>query len=238
MTSSLGHLPASNRWAFDRGVTRVFSDMLQRSIPQYPEMRRIVTETGMQFCQDGTDIVDLGCSRGEGLAPFVEARGDRNRYHGLEISEPMLEAASELFAQEIAQGLMQVQRCDLRTEYPEAQASLTLGVLTLMFVPIEYRQHLLQRVYEHTVPGGAFILVEKLLGETASTQNLITSRYLRMKADNGYTQEEITRKRLSLEHVQVCLPASMNEAMLRASGFRSIEQIWRWYNFGMWVCIK
>src|SRR5436309_11553385 len=77
--TSTGHRPGP-RWEFDEDVTRVFDDMLRRSIPQYEAMRSVVFEVGRRFVQPGTAVVDLGCSRGEALAPFVAEFGDQARY--------------------------------------------------------------------------------------------------------------------------------------------------------------
>ena len=136
--SSLGHMP-DGTWAFDDDVTRVFDDMLERSIPQYDVMRRSVLDVGQQFVQPGTAIVDLGCSRGGAMAPFVEVFGDANRYLGVETSEPMRAAATARFADAIRRGLMEIRDLDLRLDYPTVPASLTLAVLVLQFVPLEYR---------------------------------------------------------------------------------------------------
>src|SRR5687767_1719393 len=102
--SSLGHLP-NGQWQFDTEVTQVFDDMLQRSIPQYDVMRRSVFDVGRRFITPGTAVVDLGCSRGGAIAPFVEEFGAANRYIGIEVSAPMRASAEAAFATEIASGL-------------------------------------------------------------------------------------------------------------------------------------
>ena len=48
----------------------------------------------------------------------------------------MLEAARLRFATPIEQGIVDIQRLDLRAEYPPEMASLTLAVLTIQFIPI------------------------------------------------------------------------------------------------------
>src|SRR5690606_23048616 len=132
--SSLGHMP-EGPWAFDSAVTSVFSDMLRRSIPEYDAMRNAVLSIGCQFVQASTEIVDLGCSRGDALAPFVARFGNRNRYLGIEVSQPMLTAARERFADEIKRGVVLIRDLDLRSEYPSVEASLTLCILSLQFIP-------------------------------------------------------------------------------------------------------
>lgn len=235
--SSLGHMP-EGRWAFDNGVTQVFDDMLRRSIPQYDVMRQSVFDVGCRFVKKDTDIVDLGCARGEALAPFVDRFGAQNRYLGVEVSEPMLAATRQRFSGLIGTGLMRVQNCDLRYTYPAAKASLTLSIFTVQFVPIEYRPRLLADVFASTAPGGAVILAEKIIGSTGANDRLFVDLYYDMKRQNGYSQEEIDRKRFSLEGVLVPVTAKWNEDLLREAGFTRVENFWRWMNFGAWLGVK
>jgi tRNA (cmo5U34)-methyltransferase len=226
------------RWQFDENVTDVFENMLARSIPEYDTMRALVFDLGATLVQPNTTIIDIGCSKGDGLAPFVRHFGTANRYIGVELSEAMLEAARHRFAARIDDGIVDIRRLDLRTEYPAETASLTLAVLTIQFTPMEYRQRIMRRIAEQTLPGGGIILVEKVLGSSAQFEELLTRRYFALKAINGYTAEQIERKRLALEGVLVPVAARWNEDLLREGGFNQIECFWRWCNFAGWIAIK
>lgn len=234
MGSSLGHVPGTKRWEFDEKVTECFEDMLRRSIPQYDVMRDAVTEIGMWF-QSKRRIVDLGCSRGGALAPFVE-RG--RSCLGVEMSKPMLAASRFRFEEEIESGTVEIQEMDLRHDYPDEMASVTLAVLLLQFVPIEYRQEIVRNAYLHTESGGAMIVVEKILGDTHELNQVMIASYLSQKANSGYSQEEIARKRLSLEGVLVPVTAEMNANLLKGAGFSQVDCFWRWMNFAAWVAVK
>jgi tRNA (cmo5U34)-methyltransferase len=225
-------------WKFDEAVTDAFEDMLQRSIPQHDLMRELCFKVGCRFVRPKTAIVDLGCSRGGALAAFVEKFGALNRYVGVEVSEPMLAAARERFRGFIDCGVAEVRNLDLRTGYPPAQASLTLCILTLQFTPIEHRQRIVRDAFRSTVPGGALVLVEKVIGSTAETDALLNELYWGVKAENGYTRDQIERKRLSLEGVLVPVTARWNEELLASAGFRAVECFWRTLNFSGWVAIK
>jgi tRNA (cmo5U34)-methyltransferase len=229
---------APDRWAFDDEVTRVFDDMLRRSIPQLDVVRALVTDTAATFARPLSAIVDLGCSRGESLAPLVARFGTRNTYLGVDVSGPMLDAARSRFAREIDDGIVAIEALDLRDAFPDVRASVVLSVLTLLFVPINYRQRIVRDVYAALAPGGAFVLVEKLLGAGSTVDAYMVERYHRFKAENGYTADEIERKRLALEGVQVPITAAWNEDLLRAAGFREIDCFWRWESFGAWVAVK
>ena len=111
-------------------------------------------------------------------------------------------------------------------------------MFTLQFIPIEHRQHLLYEIHRQLVPGGALILVEKILGASAAINELLVNLYHRMKLENGYSHEEVERKRLSLEGVLVPVTAKWNKELLHTAGFRQVDCFWRWMNFGGWVAVK
>jgi tRNA (cmo5U34)-methyltransferase len=66
----------------------------------------------------------------------------------------------------------------------------------------------------------------------------MVERYYTMKARNGYTQEQIERKRLSLEGVLVPVTAHWNEELLRIAGFTQVDCFWRWMNFAAWIAVR
>lgn len=226
------------KWEFDPDVTACFDNMLERSIPQYTIMRKACFDLAKKFAKDRTAIVDMGCSRGEAIAPLVDMFGVRNKFIGIECSRPMADAAKERFAGYINVGVVDIRESDLRGDFPEVEASVVLSVLTLQFTPIEYRQQIIQRVFDHIIPGGAFILVEKILGGSSALDSIMVEIYYDLKRDNGYSQDQIERKRLSLEGVLVPVTARWNEDMLRTAGFRSVDCFWRWMNFAGWIAIK
>lgn len=235
-TTDTGYAP--DAWEFDEEVTRVFDDMLERSIPQYATMRSLVTDLAIAYARPGGHVVDLGCSRGEAIAPLVDRLGARNRFLGLEISAPMLAAARERFASWIDAGVVRIDEWDLRTGYPPTAADVTLAVLTLQFTPIEHRQRILRDVYRGTAPGGALILVEKVLGATAELDATLVELYWKLKRAAGYSDEDIRRKALSLEGKLVPVTAAWNVELLRMAGFDEVDCVWRWCNFAAWLAVR
>ncbi len=241
-TQTRDDLSAGPRWDFDEEVTRAFDDMLERSIPQYEVMRAAVRDVAVAFLQleeNGAEafplVLDLGCSRGEMIA-LLRKQGPPARFVGVDVSDPMLRAARERFA---GDSNVEITQLDLRRGYPSVPlARVTLSVLTLQFIPIEYRRRVMTEIYEHTAPGGCFILVEKLLGQTSQLNEMMVARYLDMKRANGYSEEQIIRKRLALEGVLVPITARWNEELLSRAGFEAIDCFWRWMNFAAWVAVR
>lgn len=226
------------RWEFNREVTDVFDEMLERSVPQYQTMRRTVFEVGRMFRRPGTAVVDIGCSRGEALAPFVDEVTPAHSYRfvGCEASRPMYEAAKERFADRSDVGIM---LHDLRDGFPPIKrTSLVLSVLTLMFVPINHRQRIVQQAYDSLDKGGALLLVEKVLGSGARVDDVMVELYHDAKQQAGYSRDEIMRKALALEGVLVPVTYDWNVELLRRSGFREVDGFWRWMSFCGIVAVK
>lgn len=237
MQNSTEHIP-SGKWEFDDEVTEVFEDMLQRSIPQYDVMRDSVSRLAREFAVENATIIDLGCSRGEALSRLVTQLGGYCNYIGVDISDPMLASCKERFSR-YPESLVSVYKMDIKTEYPQINnACVVISNLTLQFTPIEYRQAIINNIYKSLLPGGAFIMVEKVLGSSLRIDQTLVSLYYELKGANGYSQESINRKKLSLEGVLVPVTAKWNEDLLVSAGFNYLECFWRWMNFAGWIAIK
>ena len=57
------------KWEFDDKVTKVFDEMLERSVPSYNRMRELITQIIIFHIKKNNlthnTILDLGCSTGE-----------------------------------------------------------------------------------------------------------------------------------------------------------------------------
>ena len=71
-TTNIDQLLPEGKWIFDEAVTNCFDNMIERSIPDYQNMRSLVFDIGKKFVQENTSILDLGCSTGIALEPFIE----------------------------------------------------------------------------------------------------------------------------------------------------------------------
>lgn len=229
-------VPAGDKWAFDENVTNVFDAMLENSIPGYADMRNWVTRLGRRFIPEtGGVVIDIGASRGEALAPLLAARPNCS-FYAVELSEPMRQAMNARFEGKP----VTICKQDLRYDHSvfDMPTDLVLSVLTLMFIPIEYRIRVVNCIYRNLKPGAAFILVEKTIQQDPLMDDIFNEEYYRFKADNGYTAEAIQRKKLSLEGVLVPLTQRWNEETLRAAGFEHVQVFWRAANFCGILAVK
>lgn len=226
------------RWQFNEDVTNVFSDMLSRSIPGYESMRELVYRIAKNYAKEGTNILDIGCSSGLSSEKLIEAIGSGCNFVLTDVSKPMLEQCRIKYSDAIEQGYVTIKNNDLRKNLPVKGCSVIISCLTIQFTPIEYRQYILENIYNSLEPGGAFIFVEKVLGNTNEIDKVLVKEYYDLKKDNRYTEEQIAKKRESLEGVLVPLTSDMNESMLRSCGFRKVDVFWRYLNFSAIIAIK
>lgn len=233
------------KWEFDSNVADCFEDMLSRSIPQYDFMRKSVIKLiesifELSPIKQTRNILDLGCSDGIMLKQMVDSLNpEGTHFLGVDISEPMLDKAKHRLIDELISGQVQLKNLDLRTEYPQGMFDIVTSILSIQFTPIEHRQHIIQNIYNSlSNTNGALIMVEKVLGNTDKINNLLVDEYYSIKRDNGYTQEQIDRKRLSLEGVLVPVTNDWNIDLLKQAGFRQVDVFWRCLNFVGYIAIK
>lgn len=226
---------APPRWAFDEEVSRVFEDMLWRSIPGYAVMRELVSKVAARHVKPDTTVLDLGCSRGGALAELMARVPEPGRvgWWGVEVSEPMVKAARDRFS---GHRNVVIDHLDLRDNFPRGQQlSVVMAVLTLQFIPVEHRARLVRRAAESLASDGVLVVVEKVLGDGAWGDELLVADYYDFKRANGYTQDEIDRKRLALEGVLVPQTEGANVDMFLRNGFSEVQAFWRHLNFAGWL---
>ncbi len=228
------------KWTFDDGVTRVFEDMLSRSIPGYSTMRDCVVRIANPILTNSPipRLLDIGSSRGETIYQILDSLPAHVSVTavGVDSSKPMVDAATDLFGNFDNVRFVCADATDI--EISPMEYSVITSVLTAQFIPLDVRQHFYKQVHNGLSFNGAFIIVEKILGETPLCQDFLVDIYHRYKSDNGYTDEQIEEKRKALQGVLVPLRGSENERMLNDAGFTNIQRFWQCLNFAGWVAFK
>lgn len=223
---------------FGEKVATVFDDMLDRSVPFYAEIQRMVAELAADFSVEGTNIYDLGCSTGTTLLNLHEAIPKSVTYIGVDNSEEMLERCRAKLQEK---GFSQTYRlvcADLNQGVAMENASVVLLLLSLQFIRPLYRETLIKSIFQGLNENGCLILVEKVLGEDSLFNRLFIKYYYEMKLRNGYSQMEISQKREALENVLIPYKLLENRELILKSGFRYCDVFFKWYNFCGMVAVK
>lgn len=223
---------------FGATVASAFDDMVERSVPYYNEIQRMIIELAAEHAQPNTNIIDLGCSTGTtmiGLNPFVS---EDIKFIGIDDSAEMLKKCNLKLQEANFNREYELLLGDLHQEIKIENASVVILCLTLQFVRPIYREKLLKRIFDGLVSGGVLIISEKVLSEDSLFNRNFIKYYYDYKRRNQYSEMEISQKREALENILIPYKLSENTTMLREAGFSHIETFFKWYNFSGFIAIK
>jgi len=229
--------PDAGGFNFGEQTAEVFDDMLDRSIPLYGELQRMIGELAATFARAGTAIYDLGCSTGITMESLMQAIRHDVLFVGLDNSEAMLERARQRLAARGGQR-WEVHNADLNQEVELQPASVIVVNLVLQFIRPLRRDALARKLYRSLTEGGCLILVEKVLGNDALFNRTFIKLYYDLKQRNGYSTMEIAKKREELENVLIPYRVEENCELLERAGFKHIDVFYKWYNFCGMVAFK
>lgn len=223
---------------FGKEVAVVFDDMLERSVPFYAEMQRMISEMAVDFAAEGSSVYDLGCSTGTTMLNLDAVLPPQIKFVGVDNSPEMLERCRAKLAASNFDRPHELVCADLNNGVHIQNASLVLMVLTLQFIRPLHRDKLVAKILQGLNENGALILVEKVIGEDSLFNRLFINYYYDLKRKNGYSELEISQKREALENVLVPYKLLENREMLIQAGFRYCDVFFKWYNFCGIIAVK
>jgi tRNA (cmo5U34)-methyltransferase len=223
---------------FGANVAKVFDDMVNRSVPYYGEIQRMMAEVAADHAKEGSDVYDLGCSTGTTMIGMDTMVNQNIRFVGVDDSQEMLDKCKSKLLELGFSRDYELRCTDLNQGVKITNASVVVLCLTLQFVRPIYREQLVKNIYDGLNKGGVLILVEKILAEDSLFNRDFIEYYYNYKRRNQYSEMEISQKREALENVLVPYKLSENISMLRDKGFAHCEVFFKWYNFSGLIAIK
>ena len=118
------------------------------------------------------------------------------------------------------------------------KCDLIFSLYTIQFLKPEYRQNLLNKIYNSLNWGGALVFFEKIRANDARFQDIMTFLYFDFKSQNGLKSSEILNKEISLRSVLEPYTIQANIEYLKRAGFKDIMPISQYLNFKGFLAIK
>ena len=250
MVLSLAHIKSSkddlfrkrksqSDFVFDEQVADVFDDMVVRSIPGYETIVSTIGGFARKYYRPNSNIYDLGCSLGGVTFEICKQLGGSDfNLVAIDNSEAMIERLVEKKSQ--IGGLENSVKilCEDINDTAIENASVVILNFTLQFLPPKYRNKLIKRIYNGLIPGGALILSEKIVLDDKSLNSLFIEMYHKFKESNGYSELEISQKRLALENILIPEPISIHKSRHVSAGFNSFEVWFQYLNFVSMISLK
>lgn len=201
-------------WSFDHaGVADGFDSHVREQLPWYDLITAAIAQIGRHYIGIGGTVYDIGASTGNvgrALSPILH---DRNA------SLVAIEASSAMAAHYDGPGTLAVERVE---DYEFKEFDFTVSMLALMFLRPADVPPLIDRMVAKISPGGALVVVERMLPPDGYLSIVSSRLTLAAKAAAGAPAAEIVAKELSLAGVQ----RPIDPRILTAHG--AVE----WFRFG------
>ncbi|CBG40542.1 carboxy-S-adenosyl-L-methionine synthase CmoA [Helicobacter mustelae] len=222
-----------SQFDFNAEVASVFDDMLSRSIPYYKNTLELCIDFIKNHLKHLSSpiIYDLGSSTGNFLLALHERlQLPDAKMYGIDSSLAMIQTATQK-ARAYAAPIEFLCEDFLQKDFGDCD--VIVAHYTLQFVRPLHREKLVKKISESLQKKqGIFLLSEKMSSGDKWMDKAMIERYYQFKQEQGYSQNEITKKREALENVLIPYSLEENFEMLRNAGFQSIEVLFKWVNFG------
>ena len=227
---------------FDESVTRVFPDMLQRSIPGYAALIEAIGSLAARHVTAGSRAYDLGCSLG--AATLAMRQGIREagcRIIAVDNSSAMIDKCREIIAEDDARhpdaSPVDLVLGDIR-DVSIRDASMVVLNYTLQFLSVADRDQVIGRIHRGMREGGLLVLSEKVIDDDPHMEELLVDLHHEHKRRNDYSALEISRKRAALENVLIPESVAAHRERLAAAGFAHTAVWLRYFNFVSIIAIR
>lgn len=229
---------AISNFVFDESVTRVFEDMISRSVPGYASILSMLPVLVRKYVQPDSRCYDLGSSLGAATLSMRHAINKTNvEIIAVDNSESMINKSREYIAADKSTLPVNLQCADIK-DVEINNASMVVMNFTLQFIQPEQRLGLLQNICKGLNQGGAFVLSEKIIAEDSQQQNWMTELHHEFKRANGYSELEISQKRSALEKVLIPDTVEQHKQRLHDAGFSRVILWFQCFNFVSILAVK
>lgn len=220
-------------WKFDKNVVEHFDTHINKSVPFYKISHDLTLKLTDYFLKDKSLVYDLGCSTGNLLKQINKKHDKKNlKLIGFDNSKEMIKKAKKKNIRNINFFNTNIEKKKFK------KADMFISLYTMQFIQPKFRQRIFNNIYNSLNWGGSLIIFEKIRGDDARFQDILTFLYFDFKRENGLKDLEILNKEISLRSVLEPFTSQTNLDFLKRAGFKDIMPICQYLNFKGFLAIK
>lgn len=211
-------------WTFEtQEIANTFDNHVREQLPWYDMVTESVVYIIKNYLSKNDTVVDIGASTGnmiDKIIPFVQ---ERSCYiTAIEKSESMFLKLKEKYANESCVELVDADVMDI--QLPKAKVYILF--LTLMFIPVQQREKLLQTLKNKCEKGGVIIIVDKVCDHLGYFSTVLKRLTMHFKLMQGVKPEDVLIKEMSLAGIQIPIDISL---------LKDAKEFFRMGEFAGWV---
>lgn len=227
------------KWSFNNEVSKVFPDMIQRSIPGYNDLKWIISILAKYVVKNNTNIYDLGCSTGNTtfiIGKYIP-KDIKYKIIAIDNSYYMIKKINYIFNKYYSNLPIKILKSKIQNVIIK-NASLIISNFTLQFIVKKDRQKIINKIYKGLNYDGIFILSEKIYIKNKKINNIIYKVYNEFKFLNNYSKLEIINKEYSLKKIMLLDSIDIHKNRLKKAGFKCYNSCFQYLNFCSIIAFK
>ena len=224
-------------WTFGDNVPKKFNAHIEKSVPYYKEGHELIKKLSDFFLTNKSRCYDLGSSTSSLLIKLSKFSNKKDlQFIGLDVEKSMVEFSKKNIKNKKIKNIKIL--CKDIAKYNFKKSNLIISYYTIQFVNPSYRQKLINKIFDALNWGGAFIFFEKIRGNDARFQDILTSLYSDFKEQNNFPALDILKKTKSIRGVFEPYSNFGNKSYLKRAGFKDVQTIFQYLCFKGYLCIK
>jgi tRNA (cmo5U34)-methyltransferase len=227
-----------SNWNFSGEVVNNFDEHVKKSVPLYIEGHQITCDLSKFFVKESSVVYEIGCSTGALSVKLSKSNSTKSdaSFIGFDIEKDMVDFANRELSKTNIKNV-RFEHADIVSTELE-KSDLIVCYYTLQFIPPAVRQQVINKLYQSLNWGGALIIFEKVRAPDARFQDIINTLYLDYKLKQGYSEENIISKMMSLKGVLEPFSTQGNLDSLKRAGFIDIITVQKYLSFEGFLAIK
>jgi len=228
----------SGGWEFNKAVVDVFDDHVNKNVPNYELIQKIIVDLSDWLLPDESILVDIGASTGTTARKISLKHPNRKiDFYLYDIEQEMLNAAKEKNSNHLSHHRFLYINSDLtKHEASHNDADLSLSLFTLQFIPRHFRGQLLKNLsLKARRKTGVLLIAEKLEQQTGFWQEIANEATWDYKKDCKIDDETIRSKARSLRGVLIPLRESDLVELIESNGWKETICLYKFHNWAIYA---
>lgn len=212
-----------------------YDNLILTLIPYYNKMTDVLIE-GLPFNEkEDLNILDLGCGTGN-ISQKIKKRFSTAHITCVDLSENMINIAKNKLSDysNIVYKLADFQNVSLDDNYDAVVSSLAMHHLETD----SDKKNLYVKIFNSLSDGGVFYNADVVLGSSDYLQDMYIQKWKEFMALN-HSQEDIENKWMPTHRAEDN-PSKMSDHIkwLDEAGFKKVDVLWKYYNYGVYGGVK